>query len=110
MSNPPFLAKPTNRWSLFLLVLLACLALGAMWAGRAMKMKVQAAGSSQFLALKPGELAQAVFEVTSTTTDHELAGKLLEKQDETHYTRTSTDVEVIFNAKTSIVMGDRADV
>jgi len=75
-----------------------------------MKMKAQAAGPGQFLALKPGEVAKIVFEVTGMPTDHELAGKLLEKQDQTHYTRTSTEVEVIVDAKSSIVMGSRADV
>lgn len=110
MSNPPFLAKPANRWSVFLLVLLAGLALLAMWAGKSMKMKAQAAGPGQFLALKPGEVAKIVFEVTGIPTDHELAGKLLEKQDEIHYTGTSTEVEVIVDGRTSIVMGSRADV
>lgn len=101
MSNPSFLAKSSNRWSVFLLVLLACLALTAMWAGRSMKMKAQAAGPTQFLALKSGEVAKIVFEVTAVPADHELAGKLLEKQDETHYTRTATEVEVIVDAKTA---------
>ena len=75
-----------------------------------MKMKAQAVGPGQFLALKPGEVAQIVFEVTGTPADHELAGKLLQKQDETHCTRTAIEVEVIVDAKTSIVMGSRADV
>ena len=110
MSKPPFLAKPANRWSVFLLVLLAGLALVARWAGKSMKMKAQAVGPGQFLALKPGEVAQIVFEVTGTPADHELAGKLLQKQDETHCTRTAIEVEVIVDAKTSIVMGSRADV
>ena len=109
MSNPPFLSKSSNRWSVFLLVLLACLALAVMWAGRSMKMKAQAAGPAQFLALKPGEVAKIVFEVTGAS-DLELAGNLLEKQDETHYTRTTTEIEVIADARTAIVMGSRADV
>lgn len=74
-----------------------------------MKMKAQAAGPAQFLALKPGEVAKIVFEVTGAP-DHELAGNLLEKQDETHYTRTTTEIEVIADARTAIVMGSRADV
>lgn len=110
MSNSPFLAKSSNRWSVFLLVLLACLALAAMWAGKSMKMKAQAGGPAQFVARKPGEVAKIVFEVTAVPTDYKLAGKLLEKQDETHYTRTATEVEVIADAKTAIVMGSRTDV
>ena len=110
MSNSPFLAKSSNRGSVFLLVLLACLALAAMWAGRSMKMKAQAAGPAQLLVLKPGEVAKIVFEVTAMPSDNDLTGKLLEKQDETHYTRTATEVELIPVAKTAIVMGNRADI
>jgi hypothetical protein len=73
-----------------------------------MKMKAQTAGPAQFLALKPGEVAEIVFEVTGAP-DHELAGNLLEMQDETHYTRTTTEIEVIADAMTAIVMGSRAD-
>jgi hypothetical protein len=108
MSNSPFLAKSSNRGSVFLLVLLACLALAAMWAGRSMKMKAQAAGPAQFLVLKPGEVAKIVFEAMPS--DNDLAGKLLEKQDETHYARTATEVELIPVAKTAIVMGNRANI
>ena len=110
MSNETFLAKPTNRWSVFLLVLLACLALAAMLAGRAMKMKAEAAGPAQFLALKPGELAKVVFEVAAMPTENELAGTLLEKQDETHYRRTSTGLDIKISANTAIVMGARSDL
>ena len=110
MSNSPFLAKSSNRGSVFLLVLLACLALAAMWAGRSMKMKAQAAGPAPLLVLKPGEVAKIVFEVTAMPSDNDLTGKLLEKQDETHYTRTATEVELIPVAKTAIVMGNRADI
>jgi hypothetical protein len=75
-----------------------------------MKMKTQAAGPAQFLVLKPGEVAKIVFEVTAMPSDNDLAGKLLEKQDETHYTRTATEVELIPVAKTAIVMGNRANI
>lgn len=110
MSNSPFLAKSSNRWSVFLLVLLACLALASVWAGRSMKMKAQAAGPTQFLVLKPGEVAKIVFEVTAMPSNNGVAGTLLEKQDETHYTRTATEVDVITDAKTAIVMGKPADI
>jgi len=75
-----------------------------------MKMKAQAAGPAQFLVLRPGEVAKIVFEVSAMPSDNDLNGKVLEKQDETHYTPTATEVEVITGAKTAIVMGNRADI
>jgi hypothetical protein len=110
MSYQPFVPKPSKRWTLFLLVLLAFLAFAAMWAGKSMRRKGQAAGSSEFLGLQPGQIAKVVLEVTAIPSDHRLTGKLLEKQNETRYTRTSTEVDVSLDARTRIMMGSRSDV
>ena len=110
MSYQPFLPKPSNRWTLFLLVLLAFLAFATMWAGKSMRTKAQAAGSSEFLALQPGQIAKVVLEVTAVPSDHRLTGKLLEKQDETHYTCTSTEVDVNLGRQTPITMGSHTDI
>jgi hypothetical protein len=83
MSYQPFVPKPSKRWTLFLLVLLAFLAFAAMWAGKSMRRKGQAAGSSEFLGLQPGQIAKVVLEVTAIPSDHRLTGRLLEKQNET---------------------------
>ena len=75
-----------------------------------MRMKAQAAGNSEFLALGPGQIAKVVLEVNAIPSDHQLVGKLLEKRNETHYTRTSTEVDVSLDAKAPIMMGSRSDV
>ena len=105
-------SRVTPAWIL-LLTTLALLAGLAMWrtADRAMKMKSSpTAGPGQFAALKPGEAAKVVLEVTYSTSATNLQGTLLEKKTETVYQRTGQSVEVAFDDKTPVVMGKAADI
>lgn len=112
MAMNPFLAQRARRLWVFLLTALALFALLGMGrrAGRAMQMRSRAAGSAQLATLKPGETAQVVFEVARPGGKYQLTGNLLEKQDETHYRRTRTELTVAYDATTPIVMGKVSDV
>ena len=96
---------------IFMLAALAALSLIFVWsgAGRMMRMQTQAAGHSEFLQLKPQDSAKIVVEVTEAT-EGRIRGKLLEKQDETHYTRTATAAEVAWGKDTALVMGKAEDI
>ena len=63
--------------------------------------------------LKPEDDAKIAIEVTETSggdSDRRIRGKLLEKRDETHYTRTSNPAEITWGKETALVMGKAEDV
>ncbi len=103
--------KKANRIWMSLLIALAMLALLAVWrtAQKSMQMQTVAAGSAEVQGKKPGEAIKVVLEVADSTSV-EIHGKLLEKQDETHYVRTATEVRVGFDTSTPVVMGKAADL
>ncbi len=90
---------------------LAALSLVFVWqgAGRMMTMQTQAANRTEFLQLKPQDDAKIVVEVTEAPAGR-IRGKLLEKQDETHYARTGNQAEVGWGKDTAIVMGKAEDI
>lgn len=96
---------------IFMLVALAALSLGFVWrgAGRMMRMQTQTANPTEFAQLKPQDSAKIVVEVTEATAGN-IRGKLLEKQDETHYARTGNQAEVSWGKDTALVMGKADDV
>jgi hypothetical protein len=96
---------------MFLLVGLAALSLVFVWrgAGRMMSMQTRAAGGVEFAQLKAGEEAKIVVEVMEAAQDH-IRGRLLEKQDETHYARTSNMADIALDNDTKIVMGKAEDI
>lgn len=96
---------------IFMLAALAALSLAFVWsgAGRMMRMQTRAASHSEFLQLKPQDSAKIVVEV-SEATEGRIHGKLLEKQDETHYTRTANAAEVVWGKDTALVMGKVEDI
>lgn len=103
--------KSSRIWGMSILAGLAALSLLFVWqdAGRMMTMKTQAANRTEFLQLKPQDDAKFVVEVTEAPAGH-LRGKVLEKQDETHYARTGNQSEVSWGKDTAIVMGKAEDI
>jgi hypothetical protein len=95
----------------FMLAGLAVLSLAFVWrgAGRMMRMQTQAASIAEFAQLKPQDNAKIVVEVTETS-EGRIHGKLLEKQDETHYARTGNAAEVSWGKETALVMGKVEDI
>lgn len=96
---------------MFALAALAALSLAFMWkgAGRMMNMQTQVSKPAEFAQLKPQESAKIVVEVTEAT-EGQIRGRLLEKQDETHYARTANPADVSWSKNTSIVMGKAEDI
>jgi hypothetical protein len=107
------LSIKSNRpvW-VFMLAALAVLSLVSMWrgAGRMMRMQTQAAGEAELAQLKSGDDVKIVMEVADAGAANRIRGRLLEKLDETHYTRTANPAEVEWGKDTAIVMGKVADI
>jgi hypothetical protein len=94
----------------FILAALAVLSLVFVGAGRMRKMQTQAASDAVFAQLKPRDDAKIVVEVTEVVPETRIRGRLLEKQDETRYTRTAKPAEVGWGKDTAIVMGKTSDI
>jgi hypothetical protein len=96
---------------IFMLAALAALSLVFVWrgAGRMMSMQTHAANQAEFAQLKSQDAAKIVVEVTEAT-EGRILGKLLEKQDETHYARTAKQAEVVRGKDTTLVMGKAEDI
>jgi hypothetical protein len=96
---------------IFILAALAALSLAFVWrgAGRMMSMQTQAANHAEFAQLKPQDNAKIVVEVTEAL-EGLIRGKLLEKQDETHYARTGNPAEIAWGKETALVMGKAGDI
>src|SRR5579862_5842870 len=112
VGNTHAVAIKSNRpvW-IFMLAALAVLSLVFMWrgAGRMMNMQSHAASQAEFVQLKSQDVARIVIEVTEAA-EGRILGKLLEKQDETHYARTANQAEVVWGKDTALVMGKSEDV
>jgi hypothetical protein len=94
-----------------MLAVLAALSLAFVWrgAGRMMRMQTQAASNAEFAQMKAQAEARIVVEVTEAA-EGRIHGKLLEKDDETHYRRTANPADVDWGKDTKIVMGKAEDV
>ena len=112
MVNANAVSIKSNRpvW-IFMLVALAALSLVFVWrgTGRMMNMQTHAANQAEFAQLKPQDVAKIVVEVTEAA-EGRILGKLLEKQDETHYARTVNQAEVVWGKDTALVMGKAEDI
>lgn len=93
------------------LALLAGSSLVFVWrgAGRFMRMQTQAASNSEFAELKNEDQAKIVVEITEASAE-KIHGRLLEKKDETHYTRAANSVEILWGKSTAVVMGKAEDI
>ena len=103
--------KNTRPAWIFMLAALAALSLAFVWkgAGRMMNMQTRAATAFEFDQLKPQDATKIVVEVTDAS-ELRIRGRLLDKQDETHYVRTTNQAEVVWNKDTPIVMGKADDI
>jgi hypothetical protein len=59
--------------------------------------------------LKPQDSTKIVVDVTEAS-EERIRGKLLEKQDETHYARTGNQAEIVWGKDTALVMGKAEDI
>jgi hypothetical protein len=96
---------------IFVLAGFALLSLVFVWrgAGKMMRMGTQAANTAEFAQMKPQDDAKIVAEVTEGT-EARIRGKLLEKQDETHYVRTGNLADIVWDKDTRLVMGKAEDI
>jgi hypothetical protein len=103
--------KSSRPMWILLLTTLAVLGLIFAWGGvgRMMRMQTHAASNAEFAQLKAQEEAKIVVEVTEAKPGH-IRGKLLQKQDDTHYWRTANLAEVSWGGDTKIVMGKSGDI
>ncbi len=110
MDIAPVSAKTSFRL-IFTMTALAALSLIFVWrgGGRFLQMQTQAARGSDFAQTKPEQETKIVVEVGQSSSFH-IAGKLLEKQDETHYVRTETPAEVVRSKETKLIMGNAEDI
>ena len=90
---------------------LAALSLAFVWcgAGRMMSMQTRAASGAEFAQLKAQDETKIVVEI-SEAAEGRIRGKLLEKQDETHYARTANLADVTWGKDTALVMGKAEDI
>lgn len=116
MNTKSISIRSSRTTLIFLLAGLAALSLGFAWrgAGRMMKMHTEAASSGEFAGLKTHDEAKIVIEITeaslSPDADGWIRGRLLEKHDETHYSRTANPAEVSWGKETALVMGKAEDI
>lgn len=96
---------------MFMLAVIAALGLVYVWsgAGKMLRMQTQAANNAEFAQLKADDAAKIAVEVTEVSAAR-IRGKLLERQDETHYTRTGKAAEIAWGKDTAFVMGKAEDV
>lgn len=77
-------------------------------------MRTQVASHAEFALLKADDEAKIVVEIAEASGrgsgDGLIRGTLLEKQDETHYTRTTNQAEVGWGKETGLVMGKAEDI
>ena len=103
--------KSSRRVWILMLAVLAASSLVFVWrgAGRMMRMRTRAANAAEFAQLKPADETKVVVEV-SEASEGRIRGKLLERQDETHYSRTSNVANVSWGKDTALVMGKAEDI
>ena len=94
-----------------MLAVLAALSLAFVWreAGRMMRMQTRAASNAEFAQMKAQAEARIVVEVTEAA-EGRIHGKLLEKDDETHYRRTANPADIAWGKDAKIVMGKAEDI
>jgi hypothetical protein len=116
ISSANHIVKNTRPLWIFLLAALAALSLLFVWsgAGRMMRMQTQTANRAEFAQLKTQDETRIVIEVTETmaetTSKGRIRGKLLERQDDTHYLRTANPADVAWDNDTRLVMGKADDI
>jgi len=84
--------------------------LGWRAATRMMRMSsASAASAAATQSFKPGAPVKLFIEINQAEKDA-ASGTMLDRKDDTHYTRTGKDIEISFDHDTKVVMGKVADV
>lgn len=111
MDAPTISIKSNRLTMMFVLAALAAVSLAFVWggAGRMMRMRTQAASKAEFAQVKADEQTKIVIEVAEAS-GGKIRGRLLEKKDETHYSRTENPANVTWGKETGIVMGKAEDI
>ena len=77
-------------------------------------MHTEVASIGEFAVLKADDETKIVIEIAEASggadADGRIRGKLLEKRDETHYSRTDNPAEVSWGKETALVMGKAEDI
>ena len=109
--NPTTTSRKGSPVLALVLAIVSLLSLGYVWsgAGKMMRMRTPSGGNAEFGRLNPHDEAKIVIEV-SQTRERRILGNLLEKQNETHYRRTSNPVEVTWSSDTKLMMGRAEDI
>lgn len=72
-------------------------------------MQTQAASNAEFAQVKADEQTKIVIEVVEASAE-KIRGRLLEKKDETHYSRTENLADITRGNETGVVMGKAEDI
>jgi hypothetical protein len=109
--NTTLVSQKSSPLLIFMLAAIAVLSVAFVWsgAGKMLRMRTQAASHAELAQLKSGDEAKVVVEITEANAG-KIRGKLLERRDETHYSRTVNVAEVSWNQDTKLVMGKAEDV
>ena len=111
MSAPNIASFRSRSTLIFSLAVLAVLSLAFVWRGaaRMLQMQTQSASNAQLAQLKTDDPVKVVMEISDASPGR-FRGKLLEKRDETHYSRTNKLVDAAWDSQTALVMGKAEDV
>lgn len=109
--NPTTMSPKESPVLALVLAMVSILSLGYVWsgAGRMTRMQAQSSSQAEFVRLNPHDEAKIVIEVSETRA-RRIFGNLLEKQDQTHYRRTTNSLEVTWTSDTKLVMGNAEDI
>ncbi len=113
MSHNSSLERAGRIWmALTALAILAMIAVILHAAQRDVKMSsgATASGPNQFQQLAPGTKTKVVVEIQKAATDGAFAARVLDKQSDTVYSRSTTPVTIRSDGKTRFVMGKATDV
>jgi len=112
MSKSSSLQRAGRLWiglTMLVLLVLVAVILGAAQRERQMSSGAAASGAEQLLQAAPGTKTKVVVEVEKQNNGM-FTSRLLDRQSETVYTRTTTPVTILADGNTRYVMGKLADL
>jgi hypothetical protein len=104
--------RTRSVWAGILSVIVAVASLLVWSSFRSAKSMSTAAASDEdmFIHAAPGDTVKLVLGIEQSSTEGSIRGKLLQKETEKVYLRTSTPVTVQSNSQTKMVMGKQSDI
>ncbi len=111
-SNDTGVTRSRSVWVAIISVIVLLAAFMAWSSFRSAQSMSTAAASDEdaFTRAAPGDAVKLVVEIEKSTAEGVIQGKLLQKQTEKIYLRTSTSVTVQSSSQTKMVMGKQEDV